>query len=508
MTDETWMGIDLGTTYSCMAYMKPTGEVEIVRNEEGEETTPSVVQYDGDDVVVGIAALNTAPSLPDKTIAMIKRYMGKGSDSAINIDGVDYLPEQISSEIVKKLLNDFEGSIGFRPQNVVISHPAYFGSAEREATRRAAELAGVKNIKLIEEPVAAAIAYAKANTSLSAEPVNSPKTIFVYDLGGGTFDVTILRYTDSTYKVVAMDGKRILGGKDWDKALSEIMIQEMNLTDLDDGDKAFLAIKAEEQKRILSNKSTSKAAFGKEKCEITREDFERKTKGMLNETLEICDRVFKGANEKTNGEIKSMDDIDEIILVGGSSRMPQVKTALEKKYHKSVKFFDPDLCVAKGAAIYGATSKNIEIGTVLSRTFGTMARTNGRTMISNIIYKNSDLPASAKRVFYPIVDNQESIDVRVFENGVLKSDPNSSNTEVEDCIEVGHFPIELAPNTKTTDEIWIEFKTSDEGLLHVTVNRHGMPDFEGDLVIGAMLSSQPMPGQDSDSGKSRLAPEW
>ena len=343
-------GIDLGTTYSCISYVDDiSGEPVVVDNSEGTNVTPSIVCFEDDEtIVVGDVAKETAVVSPDATCEFVKRRMGVDA-LAITYNGIDYSPEQISSLILKKLVKDAEAALDTEIKDVVITCPAYFGIAEKTATENAGKMAGLNVMEIINEPTAAALCYG------SLRDVED-KTILVYDLGGGTFDVTIIRVTPEEIVAIATDGDHQLGGKDWDTALMNYL--EDVFRDQKEFEGEFdleaqqdLRLRAEKAKQQLTGKSKTKVivqADGiKANIELTREAFDETTSSLLSQTLEKTEDAIAAAKEK------GVEKIDEIILVGGSCKMPQVKTAVEKAYPDiPIKMFEPNEAVAKGAALH------------------------------------------------------------------------------------------------------------------------------------------------------------
>ncbi len=343
-------GIDLGTTYSCISYVDElSGEPAVVANEEGLNVTPSIVGFEDEGtVMVGELAKENAIISPESTCEFVKRRMGVDT-VAITYNGVDYSPEQISALILKKLVKDAEAALDTEIKDVVITCPAYFGIAERTATENAGKMAGLNVLEIINEPTAAALCYG----SLRGE---EEKTILVYDLGGGTFDVTIIRVTPSEIVAIATDGDHQLGGKDWDTTLMDYL--EDKFREEKDCDDEFdletqqeLRLKSERAKQQLTGKPKTKVTIQpagiKASIEVTRETFDEITKPLLKKTLDKTNDVLEAA------EKKGVTQIDEIILVGGSCKMPQVKTAVEAVYSQiPIKMFDPHEAVAKGAALH------------------------------------------------------------------------------------------------------------------------------------------------------------
>lgn len=343
-------GIDLGTTYSCISYVDDiSGEPVVVDNSEGTNVTPSIVCFEDDEtVIVGDVAKETAVVAPDATCEFVKRRMGVDK-VAITNNGTDYSPEQISSLILKKLVKDAETALDTEIKNVVITCPAYFGIAEKTATENAGKMAGLNVMEIINEPTAAALCYG------SLRDVED-KTILVYDLGGGTFDVTIIRVTPEEIVAIATDGDHQLGGKDWDTALMNYL--EDVFRDQKEFEGEFdleaqqdLRLRAEKAKQQLTGKPKTKVivqADGvKANIELTREAFDETTSSLLSQTLEKTEDAIAAAKKK------GVEKIDEIILVGGSCKMPQVRIAVEKAYPDiPIKMFEPNEAVAKGAALH------------------------------------------------------------------------------------------------------------------------------------------------------------
>ncbi len=353
-------GIDLGTTYSCISYVDDiSGEPVVVDNSEGTNVTPSIVCFEDEDtIVVGDVAKETAVVTPESTCEFVKRRMGVDS-VAITYNGTDYSPEQISSLILKKLVKDAEAALDTEIKDVVITCPAYFGIAERTATENAGKMAGLNVLEIINEPTGAALCYG----SLRGE---GNKTILVYDLGGGTFDVTIIRVTPEEIVAIATDGDHQLGGKDWDSSLMDYLEDEFK--EQKDFDEEFdleaqqdLRLKSEKAKQQLTAKPKTKVivqANGvKASIELTREKFEEITSPLLKKTIDLTNDAMAAAAQK------GVTEIDEIILVGGSCKMPQVKAAVEAAYPNiPIKMFEPNEAVAKGAALHAeALSKGEHI---------------------------------------------------------------------------------------------------------------------------------------------------
>lgn len=343
-------GIDLGTTYSAIAYINDYGQAEIIRNGEGQETTPSVVYFESEtSYVVGREAKNTALAYPDDTVSLIKRQMGNHVE--MEHFGKAHSPETISALILTDLVRTAQEATGIQSNRVVITVPAYFGLTERGATRQAGEIAGLEVVGIVTEPVAAALS---AGVKGDAE-----KTLFVYDLGGGTFDCTIMRVNPEGVEVIVTDGNRLLGGADWDVALFDLIVEKFraraNLEEDPAEDADFvqkLSNDVEQCKMTLSKKQKASVpcryAGATEIIEVTREEFEERTRPLVERTLDIVRRAKEDAERRRPGI-----SFDEVLLVGGSARMPMIAQSLTDTFGWELTKTDFDLAVAKGAAIYG-----------------------------------------------------------------------------------------------------------------------------------------------------------
>ena len=360
------IGIDLGTTYSCVSYLNDFGGLEVVKNMDGNNTTPSIVFFDtdGSTVVVGEQARPSAAFAPDNLVERIKSQMG-AKDYTININGTDYSPTAISSIILRKLKSDAEAHLNDEIEGCVITCPAYFGTIAKAATLKAAEEAGLNVYQIINEPTAAAFAYAY----IKNEDVN--KTVLIYDLGGGTFDCTLLKmeFVGDTKKlnVIASNGDPFLGGKDWDNALRDHVMEEFcresgcDKAEMEADPECMteLSETIEKTKKQLTAREVVKVPVNyqgnKQVIEVTRDTFESITESLLQKTVSLV-------NDMLQKENMTIDAVDEIILVGGSTYMPQVSKCLEATYGKPMASFEPNEAVAKGAALMAAFSYNIDGG--------------------------------------------------------------------------------------------------------------------------------------------------
>jgi molecular chaperone DnaK len=347
-------GIDLGTTYSVVAYIDDTSRAAVTRNNAGLDTTPSVVYFESDsNVVVGQTAKEAAGEYPDQVVSLIKREMGD-REYQRTFFGTEHTPPSISAIILQALAHDAEVDTGRKVTDVVITVPAYFGLLEKDATRKAGEIAGLNVIGIVPEPVAAALQYGVTGSA-------DGTTFLVYDLGGGTFDISLIKMTDTAIEVLVVGGDHQLGGADWDQKLLDHLVAQAIAQCGDDSlaeDEAMmqdLRIKAEEMKRGLSvaDAKTQIIRFtgSPAKITVTRAEFEQMTAALLDSTIQITQRTLEEAERKYPG-VRAQ--ISEVLLVGGSSRMPAVSAALEKEFDWQPRLADPDLAVAKGAALYAA----------------------------------------------------------------------------------------------------------------------------------------------------------
>lgn len=504
---EYCIGIDLGTTYSCLAYIDEDGDPVVEKNFEQEDTTPSVILFnENGEIIVGSPAKDMAMMYPpERIITAIKRQMG--TDYEVDIDGEKYNPIMLSAVILRKMINDFNENHGCDVKKAVITCPAYFGQNERDATKTAGTIAGLDDVTVINEPTAAAISFGFGNNS------DGKKRVLVYDLGGGTFDVTVLEIEGSAFTAVATDGERFLGGKDWDAVISKIIKEkvseesgvDMETLDEDEEIRQGLINDSETIKKRLSTAESTKGTLTVEGQKvvytITRDEFEAASAGLIQKTVEVIEKVLASKDF-------SMADIDEVVLVGGSSRMPQVKNAIASRYPEAnVKVFDPDQSVAKGAAIFaksnalmpadapvdpqtGAPAEPVEgvlsVHNVLSKTFGIKAiYEDGTEMISNIIFRNEVLPIESIKTYYPVDDGQSTIKVEIYEDAAV-NDADGKKTAIIDGAPVGEFMMELPMDVTKNTPITVKFTATDEGILIASVDcmdQHTDYQIENDLKM-------------------------
>jgi molecular chaperone DnaK len=368
MTEQQGIyGIDLGTTYSVVAYIDETGRPAVVRNTEGEDTTPSVVYFEtAGNTVTGKTAKEAAGFRPDDVVSLIKREMGN-KDYSRTFYGQELSPSGISGIILAALARSAEEETHRPVKQVVITVPAYFGLLEKDATKKAGEIAGLDVIGIVPEPVAAALSYGVTGST-------GGTTFIVYDLGGGTFDITLIKMTDTSVEVLAVDGDHKLGGADWDARLFEYLrsqtIEQTGDDSIEDDEASLQELRrmAEDTKKALSRAESKKvnhrlAGGMATSVSVTRAQFEEMTSDLLEATVTITSRMLQDAEARFPG-IRSQ--ISDLLLVGGSSKMPAVADRLRKEYSWEPKLADPDLAVAKGAALYAAGQTvrlvNAEVG--------------------------------------------------------------------------------------------------------------------------------------------------
>lgn len=428
------IGIDLGTTNSAVSVVRPTGVPEVLRNKEGDTVTPSVVLFQSfggaDEPLVGEQAKRQAAAFPEDIVQYVKRFIGDPTWRFDASSGTQYTAEEVSAIILKRLKEDAELALGEEVTDAVITVPAYFDDARRTATAHAGQIAGLNVLRVLNEPTAAALSY--------GVEADANGTVLVYDLGGGTFDVTILKISGTEFEVLATDGDRNLGGFDFDNALMEYLnkrLMEQGAPDAleDPSLTAALREKAEFAKKALSTVPKTNVQFSAEgqhyRVPLTREEFEECTVSLLNRTQEVLEDVLSAAK-------LTWADIDKVLLVGGSTRMPAVRTLVESISGKTPELdINPDEAVALGAAVQATLSGDVEVSTeqvgskatvegflggsvkisdVTSQALGIILyNADGSTFNHVVIPRNTKVPCTHEQNTRTLLDGQNALDIKV-----------------------------------------------------------------------------------------------
>ncbi|MBW4080185.1 molecular chaperone DnaK [Paenibacillus sp. S150] len=459
------IGIDLGTTNSCVAVMEG-GEAVVIPNPEGARTTPSVVGFKKDgERIVGETAKRQAITNPDRTIASIKRHMGTNHKESI--DGKDYSPQEISAMILQKLKSDAEAYLGQPVTQAVITVPAYFNDSQRQATKDAGKIAGLEVLRIVNEPTAAALAYGLEKSE--------DQTILVYDLGGGTFDVSILELGDGFFEVKATSGDNRLGGDDFDQVVMDFLVAEFKKEQGIDLSKDRAAVQrlkdaAEKAKKELSGVLTTTVSLPfitvvdgvpqHLEVNLTRAKFDELTAGLVERTLGPTRQALSDAG-------MTPADLNRIVLVGGSTRIPAVQDAIKKltgkEPHKGV---NPDEVVALGAAVQaGVLTGDVKDVVLLDVTPLSLGIETAGGVFTKMIERNTTIPTSKSQVFSTFADNQPSVEIHVLQGERQMANGNKT---------LGRFMLnEIPPAPRGVPQIEVTFDIDANGIVNVSATDKG-----------------------------------
>ncbi len=477
------IGIDLGTTNSCVAVFEGNEPV-VIANSEGKRTTPSVVGFTKDDRKVGDPAKRQAITNPKNTVYSIKRFMGETYEQSrkeaervpfevdnengfprVNIDGKKYTPQEISAMVLQKMKKTAEDYLGQEVKDAVITVPAYFSDSQRQATKEAGQIAGLNVLRIVNEPTAAALAY-------GVDKANKDMKIAVFDLGGGTFDISILEFGGGVFEVLSTNGDTHLGGDDFDQVIIDWLVNDFKSVEGIDLSKDPMAMQrlkeaAEKAKIELSSSTTTEINLPYISAEggvpkhlvktLTRAQFEQLAHALIQACLVPCQNAMRDAKLSTS-------DIDEVILVGGSSRIPAVQTLVKNYFGKEPsKGVNPDEVVAVGAAIQGAIlNKEEGVGDIvlLDVTPLTLGIETMGGVMTKLIDANSTIPCKKSEVFSTAVDNQTAVTIHVLQGERPMAAQNKS---------IGQFNLEgIAPARRGVPQIEVTFDIDANGILNVS----------------------------------------
>ena len=461
MAKEIILGIDLGTTNSVVSYLQPDGKVKVIPNPEGHNTTPSVVAFKASgEEIVGDAAKRQAVTNPD-TVSSVKRLMGTGQKIHISCVNKDFTPQEISAKILAYMKKYAEDNLGQKVSKAVITVPAYFNDAQRQATKDAGQIAGLDVVRIINEPTAAALAY---GTETGAN-----QKILVYDLGGGTFDVSILDIGDGTFEVVSTAGDNHLGGDDWDAVIADWIKAQIKIeygVDLTDkmaiqrfkeaAEKAKIELSSMLETTVslpfIGMGSTGPISF---ETKLTRAKFQDLTKHLLKRTEEPVRRALADAHMTAN-------DLHEVLLIGGSIRMPAVQELVKQLTGKTPNLsVNPDEAVSIGAALQGGViSGDVQDVVLLDVTPLTLGIETMGGVMTPLITRNTTIPTTKSQIFSTAEDNQPAVDVMVYQG----ERPMAHDNKL-----LGHFKLDgIKPARRGEPRIEVTFSIDVNGIVKVT----------------------------------------
>ena len=473
MSSQHYLGIDLGTVSTCLAYADEDGAVTISKNDDGSGLLPSVILFTDEGNYVGSQAVKRSIEYSaSNSVFFFKRMMG--TDYRRTYGGVSYDSSEMSAMLLKKAMRSFETNTGETADTAVITVPGDFSDAEKNATVAAARMAGIERLELLNESIAAAISYRHFSKD------ERDKKIIVYDLGGGTLDVTVMNISGRSFKVLSDESSKDLGGRDWDLQLANIIQRKvldssgLKPDDVISDNEFRIAViaEAERQKLLLEHNSRSvgsiKVKGRNVRYIVTRGEFEDATTWLMRKTINMVGYALRNAH-------LTMSNIDSIVLVGGSTKMPQVHKSLKEAFPSmDIVSFDPEHAVARGAALYARSvfSKNdIEVTSATTRTIGILAGIDGMEKICNVIFRNTPLPIDRTLMCRPKRDDQKTLEISIYE---------SLARETDDFIEVSEGKL-LANNifdlhgkvTRGKTRIPIRFIADKDGRISIAIQCNG-----------------------------------